>query len=87
MHLALNTKSATKGIHFSIFTDASSCLQALQKQVSINPKVRKLKQIIAKLQKLGKTVELRWVPRHVGFPGNDIADKKKSKKHQDDKKN
>ena len=57
IHLALNTTSATRGKKFAMFTDSRSCLQALQKQIPTNPKVRKLKHNIANLQKIVKTVE------------------------------
>ena len=52
IHLALNTISATKVKNFTIFTDSRSCLQALQKQIPTNKKVRKLKHTIANLQKI-----------------------------------
>ena len=74
--LALNAITATKGKNFSIFTDSRSFLQALQKQIPSNPKVRKLKHTIANLQKLGKTVGLCWIAGHAGIPGNENADKK-----------
>ena len=28
-------------------------------------------------------MELCWIPRHAGFPGNEIADEKKQKNNQD----
>ena len=76
IQLAPNTISAAKGKSFSIFTDSRSCLQALLKQFPTNPQVRKLKHTIAYLQKLGKTVELCWIPGHAGVSGNEIAYKK-----------
>ena len=67
-------------------TDSRSYLQALQKQILNSPKVRKLKNTIANLLKLGKTVELCWMPGHTGNLGDGITNKNKTKKYQDDKK-
>ena len=50
-HLTLNTKSATKGKNFTIFTDLRSCIQAIQNQIQTNSKIQKLNQTIANLQK------------------------------------
>ena len=76
IHLTLYTTSAIKGNNFSIFTDSRSCLQALQKQIPSNPKVRKLKHTVANQQKLGNTVGFCWIPGHEGIRGNETADEK-----------
>ena len=76
IHLALNTSSTTKERSFTLVTDSRSCLQAFQKQIPKNEKIRKLKHTKANLQKIGKTVDLCWIYGHAGFPGNEIADRK-----------
>ena len=76
IHLALNTISAINGKNFTIFTESRSCLQALQRQIPISPKGRKLKHTIANLQEIGKIVELCWIPGHAGIPEDEVADKK-----------
>ena len=40
----------------------------------------KLKHTILDLQKLGKTIELCWIPGLAGIPENETADKKKAKR-------
>ena len=62
-------------VHY-IHTDSRSYLEALQKQIPTNPKVRKLKHTIANQQKIGKTVELCWIPGRAGIPGSEVADEK-----------
>ena len=54
--------------------DSITCLQALQKQIPTNSKVRNLKHTIANRKK--KTVALCWIPAPAGIKGNKIADKK-----------
>ena len=71
IHLAPNTISLSKGKNFSIFTNLRSYIQALQKQTTTYPKAPKLKHTIANLEKLGKTVEICWQPRHAGIPETD----------------
>ena len=85
IHLALNTISVAKRKKFSTFTDSRSCLQALQKPIQTSPKVRKLKQTIANLQKLGKTVKVCWIPEPQVFQETK-SQIKMLKKHQDGKK-
>ena len=80
IHLALDIISATSGKKFAVFTDARSCLQALQKQST------KTQAQYSEPTEIGKTVELCWIPVHAGIPGNEVTDKKKLKKHQDGKK-
>ena len=54
IHLALNTILTTRGKNLNILTDSRSCPQAIQKQISTNPKVQKIKHTIANLRKIEK---------------------------------
>ena len=50
-HLALSTVKASSKKKISIFIDSTCCLQALEKRIPTNPKMRRLEHPIDDIQK------------------------------------
>lgn len=60
---------------YVIFSDSFSSIISLQNHHSHHPLVRKIIHQIDHLRSNGKTIELCWIPSHVGIRGNTEADR------------
>ena len=59
---------------FTIFTDSLSCLLALKNLQVKNAYIRRIADKVDRLTNEGITINLCWIPSHVGIPGNELAD-------------
>ena len=60
---------------FVIFSDSRSAIEALQSYCPRNPLAQQVKYMFHKLYDDGISVELCWIPAHIGIKGNENADK------------
>ena len=58
-----------------IFSDSLSPLQALGKLKSDHPLLIQIQELLHKINVDQKEIVFMWVPRHVGFRGNEAADR------------
>ena len=59
---------------FVIFSDSKSALESIENQVSRNPLVITILDILQELKRKGYSVQFCWIPSHVGIRGNERAD-------------
>ena len=73
--LALRLIANSKNTKFMIFSDSLSSLQAVSgNQGRIKPDVLDVSEKLHRLSLSGKSVELCWIPSHVGIRGNETVD-------------
>ena len=61
---------------YVIYSDSKSAIESLKRYTHKNPLEIKIKQLINKLYLRGVSIEVCWIPAHVGIPGNEKADEK-----------
>ena len=59
---------------YVIYSDSLSALEALKSYTHRNYLVQQIKLQLNRLQKIGKSIEICWIPAHVGILGNEKAD-------------
>ena len=63
------------GQWFVIVSDSKSVLKTMQNIRNNHPLCRKMMHVIRQLQnRANKSMEICWVPSHIGIPGNEDAD-------------
>ena len=74
MNIIANHKSS----EFIIYSDSKSVLQALQSKDPSTPLITRL---LDKMNTLSKnnSINLTWIPSHIGIQGNEKADKAEKK--------
>ena len=58
-----------------IFSDSLSAVQALGKLKTDHPLLIQIQEPLHKINTDQKKIVFRWVPRHAGIQGNEVADR------------
>ena len=72
--LALDTVLENQSSSTVVFSDSRSALDAIAKYAPVNHLIQSIQLQIHELCIEGKTIELCWIPAHVGIQGNELAD-------------
>ena len=59
---------------FVIYSDSRSAIEALRNYTHKNPLILKIRNMLHKLYSRGVSIEICWIPAHVGICGNEKAD-------------
>ena len=71
---ALSFIEVSEEVLHLILTDSLSSLLALRSSFSTHPLIQDILSRITSIHRAGKSVQLCWVPSHVGIAGNELAD-------------
>ena len=74
IHLALQIIAEQKSRTFLILSDSLSTLKSLQDKRSDHPMVRKLQHRFHYMLHNGNSIQLMWIPSHVGISENEEVD-------------